>query len=119
MHGLDTNACDALVSEVVNILEHVDFKPIFGTNSRAEVALVGRLSFGEIDEVVSGQVDRMVVTDREVYVVDYKTMRPVPASAEAAPATYLRQLAVYRALLKGSGRNACSRPPCSGRKVRF
>ena len=101
LHGLDTNACDALVSEVVNILEHVDFKPIFGTNSRAEVALVGRLSFGEIDEVVSGQVDRMVVTDREVYVVDYKTMRPVPASAEAAPATYLRQLAVYRALLKG------------------
>jgi len=101
LHGLDTGTCDALVSEVIEILDHVDFKPIFGPNSRAEVALVGRVSFGDVDEIVSGQVDRMVVTDRDVYVIDYKTMRPVPASADAAPPTYLRQLAVYRALLRG------------------
>ena len=43
----------------------------------------------------------MVVTDREVYVIDYKTMRQVPATAEAAPTIYLRQLAIYRALLQG------------------
>ena len=101
LHGLDTHTCEALISEVMKIFEHIDFQSIFGVTSRAEVALVGRVSFGATDEIVSGQVDRMVVTDREVYVIDYKTMRQVPATAEAAPKIYLRQLAIYRALLHG------------------
>jgi ATP-dependent helicase/nuclease subunit A len=48
---------------------------------------------------LSGQIDRLVVTAEHVLIVDYKTMRPVPASeAEVAP-LYLRQLAIYRAAL--------------------
>ena len=101
MHGLDTHTCDALISEVIKIFEHIDFQSIFGVTSRAEVALVGRVSFGATDEIVSGQVDRMVVTERDVYVIDYKTLRPVPTSAENTPKNYLRQLALYRALLRG------------------
>ena len=101
LHGLNAETCDEILSEVINILEHTDFKPIFGINSRAEVALVGRVSLGATDEIVNGQVDRMVVTERDVYVIDYKTLRPVPTSAEKAPKNYLRQLALYRALLRG------------------
>ncbi|HSR71334.1 MAG TPA: PD-(D/E)XK nuclease family protein, partial [Kiloniellales bacterium] len=50
-------------------------------------------------EVVSGQVDRLVVTPERVLVVDYKSNRPAPAAESEVPALYLRQMAAYRALL--------------------
>jgi ATP-dependent helicase/nuclease subunit A len=49
--------------------------------------------------LVSGQIDRLVVTDSDVLVVDFKTNQGPPATAAEAPAAYVRQLALYRALL--------------------
>ncbi len=50
--------------------------------------------------VVAGIVDRLLVTDEAVTVIDYKTGRHVPAhAAEVAPA-YLRQMAAYRDALR-------------------
>jgi ATP-dependent helicase/nuclease subunit A len=49
---------------------------------------------------VSGQVDRLAVSEREILIVDYKTNRPPPASAEGVALAYRRQLALYRALLQ-------------------
>jgi ATP-dependent helicase/nuclease subunit A len=44
-------------------------------------------------------VDRLVVTADTVLAVDYKTDSLVPAGIEAVPATYITQLALYRAIL--------------------
>jgi ATP-dependent helicase/nuclease subunit A len=88
-----------LTVEVMNVLEHPEFEVIFGANSRAEVALTGNVSVGGKIETVSGQVDRLVVTDEEVFLIDYKTMRPVPPAADQVPQIYLRQMAIYRMLL--------------------
>ena len=49
--------------------------------------------------LVSGQIDRLVVTPTEVLIVDYKTNHAPPASVAEAPAAYIRQLALYRAVL--------------------
>jgi ATP-dependent helicase/nuclease subunit A len=49
---------------------------------------------------VSGQVDRLAVTDRDVLIVDYKTNRPPPDTASGVALPYRRQLALYRALLQ-------------------
>jgi ATP-dependent helicase/nuclease subunit A len=49
------------------------------------------------DYAIAGQIDRLVVTAEEVLIVDYKTLRPKPASDDAVPPAYLRQLAAYRA----------------------
>jgi ATP-dependent helicase/nuclease subunit A len=49
--------------------------------------------------VVSGQIDRLVVTAGEVLIVDFKTNQAPPKTASEAPATYVRQLALYRAVL--------------------
>ena len=84
----------------MGVLEHPDFKAIFGAGSRSEVALTGNVKIGENIESISGQVDRLIVDNSNVFVVDYKTMRPVPHTPKAAPAAYLRQLAVYRLLLR-------------------
>ena len=95
LHGLDAESRDAIVREVLAILEQPGFAPLFAPGSRAEVPLAGRIG----NFVVAGQVDRLVVTPGEVLIVDYKTNRPVPANAAEAPPAYLKQMAAYRALL--------------------
>ncbi|KRR03970.1 DNA helicase UvrD [Bradyrhizobium jicamae] len=76
------------------------FAPVFAPGSRAEVSIVGRLERpGGRPALVSGQLDRLVVTDSEVLIVDFKTNHTPPSRPEAAPRGYVRQLALYRAVL--------------------
>ena len=63
--------------------------------------LVGTLQTPRGTFTVSGQIDRLAVSDTEVLIVDYKTNRPPPDSAEGVALVYRRQLALYRALLQG------------------
>ncbi len=62
---------------------------------------VGRLphSGGGPALLVSGQVDRLVVADDTVLIVDFKTNQTPPPSPAEVPAGYRRQLALYRAVL--------------------
>jgi ATP-dependent helicase/nuclease subunit A len=50
---------------------------------------------------VSGQIDRLCVTDTEVLVIDYKTNRPAPPDVDAVNPAYYAQMAAYRAVLRG------------------
>ena len=69
--------------------------------SRAEVSIVGRLDRpGGPPALVSGQIDRLVVTPAEVLIVDYKTNHAPPQLPAEAPPAYVRQLALYRAVLQ-------------------
>ena len=45
---------------------------------------------------VSGQIDRLVITPHDIIIVDYKTG---PAPRAETPPHYVRQLALYRAVL--------------------
>jgi len=49
--------------------------------------------------VISGQVDRLVVEEDRVLIIDFKSNRPPPANIEHTPPLYLRQMAAYRAVL--------------------
>jgi ATP-dependent helicase/nuclease subunit A len=51
-------------------------------------------------EVVAGTVDRLLIEEGRILVVDFKTGRRVPASAEAAPEHHLRQMSAYAAALE-------------------
>ncbi len=84
---------DEIVDEVLEILENPDFAPFFSSSSMAEVSVTGLMSDNRI---VSGQIDRLVVTDEEVWIVDYKTNRPPPLDVKDVPAIYKRQLNAYR-----------------------
>lgn len=86
----------AVCHEVQAILKHPEFAPLFGPGSRAEVPLVGMVD----GMVVTGQVDRLLVTDTEVLVVDYKTNRPPPIDLDAVDASYIKQLQLYVRLLQ-------------------
>jgi ATP-dependent helicase/nuclease subunit A len=95
VHGLGADEQRAILRETLAVLEHPDFAPLFGPGSVAEVPVVGL--FG--GRALSGQIDRLVVDGGSVLIVDYKTVRPVPAGLDEVPALYLDQLAAYRAAI--------------------
>jgi ATP-dependent helicase/nuclease subunit A len=88
------------LASIEGIFAAPDFAPIFGPNSRAEVAIMGSIEIRGKKRSVSGKIDRLAVTPGKVLIVDYKTNRPAPASLVEVPAAYVLQLALYRALLK-------------------
>lgn len=93
---------EAFAKEVLDILRHPEFAPIFGAGSRAEVAVTGLTGGREKGvRVLSGQIDRLLVTDSDVMIVDFKTNRPPPDRAEDIAPVYLKQLAAYRSVLQG------------------
>jgi ATP-dependent helicase/nuclease subunit A len=94
----DQATCEDIVRGVLSMLEDPRFVALFAPGSRAEVPIVGRLG----DQVISGTVDRLVVTADAIVIVDYKTNRPAPVTLEQTKAWhpgYVRQLALYRAVL--------------------
>lgn len=91
----------AIVEKVLAILRAPEYAHLFGPQSRAEVpiaALRPAASAGGADKLV-GQIDRLAINGDEVLVVDYKTGRAVPNSADDVPEPYVRQLAAYREAL--------------------
>jgi ATP-dependent helicase/nuclease subunit A len=92
---------EALAEGVLALIGDGRFAPVFAPDSRAEVSIVGRLERpGRPAALVSGQIDRLVVTADEVLIVDFKTNHaPLKREAEAPPG-YVRQLALYRAVLQ-------------------
>jgi ATP-dependent helicase/nuclease subunit A len=87
---------EALARQALAVLEAPDLTPLFGPGSRAEQPIAG-VAGGQI---VTGQVDRLAVLSDAVLIADYKTSRAPPATPEASPVLYLRQMAAYRAVLR-------------------
>ncbi|HZV85372.1 MAG TPA: double-strand break repair helicase AddA, partial [Brevundimonas sp.] len=94
---LDEASRADIASAAFRVLDDPLFAPVFGLGSRAEVALTGQI--GSVP--VSGRMDRLVVTPDRVLVIDYKTNRPPPSRIEDADPAYVRQMAVYAAVLAG------------------
>jgi ATP-dependent helicase/nuclease subunit A len=91
---------EALAGSVLALIDNPLFAEVFATGSRAEVSIVGRLErSGHSPALVSGQIDRLAVTPKAVLIVDFKTNHAPPIRAAEAPAAYVRQLALYRAVL--------------------
>ncbi|MEH3107230.1 MAG: double-strand break repair helicase AddA [Sphingomonas fennica] len=84
-----------LVAAACAILADPATASLFRTDALVEApiaAVVGGI-------VVSGTVDRLIVEDDRVTVVDFKTGRRVPAGIDTAPPLHLAQVAAYAAAL--------------------
>jgi ATP-dependent helicase/nuclease subunit A len=101
VHRLGADEQAEIAAEVLAVLNDTRLAELWGPQSRAEVSVVGLIpgSGPESDQALSGQIDRLVVTDERVLIVDFKTVRPCPASEDEVSAVYLRQLATYGAAL--------------------
>lgn len=100
--GLSPRVRAGIVSETIAILRQPAFAAIFGPHSIAEapIAAVIPRPFGKGPGLdLSGQIDRLAVTDTEVLIIDYKTNRPPPLEVRQVADAYLYQLAAYRLAL--------------------
>jgi ATP-dependent helicase/nuclease subunit A len=87
-----------ILGEVTRILEDGAFAPVFGAGSRAEVAVAGAFTTQAGQRLfISGQIDRLLVEEQRVLILDYKTNRELP---NPLPRPYLAQMAAYRLLLR-------------------
>lgn len=99
---LDKNAHDfsaaqkqRIVEEVSTLFKNPDFDMLFGENSFEEVPIMG-----EVDgKIISAQMDRLVVLEDRVLIVDFKTNRPAAKDVKDVPLQYLKQLSAYKILL--------------------
>ncbi len=92
---------ETLAEEVLAVIADSRFAALFAPGSRAEVSIVGRLDRpGRLPAVVAGQIDRLAVTPEQVLIVDYKTNHAPPRNLAEVPVAYVRQLALYRAVLR-------------------
>ena len=92
----DAGARAEITGAALAVLADARFAELFGPGGLAEAPVAATLPDGT---VVSGTVDRLLVTDERVLVVDFKTGSRVPAGVEAVPPYHLRQMAAYAAAL--------------------
>jgi ATP-dependent helicase/nuclease subunit A len=88
-----------MAASALAILSDSRFAAVFGPDSRAEVALTGSARDLPGDLAISGRMDRLVVGEDRVLVVDFKTNRPAPDRIEDADVAYIQQMAIYVAVL--------------------
>ena len=90
-NALSANIQNGIINETLKILEHPEFAPIFGVNSQAEVPITAIIS----KQIISGQIDRLLITDKEIWIIDYKTNRSPPEKPEHVEDIYIKQLKAY------------------------
>ncbi|MEQ9557178.1 MAG: double-strand break repair helicase AddA [Rhodospirillales bacterium] len=94
-HDLDAAAQAEILRETLALLTDPALAPLFGPGSRAEVPLVAMAG----GRVISARIDRLLVTETEVLIADFKTNRPPPERLEDVHPGYLAQMAGYRRAL--------------------
>ncbi|MBI1238236.1 MAG: double-strand break repair helicase AddA [Alphaproteobacteria bacterium] len=89
-----------ILQAVFGVMEDETFAPLFGPRSRGEVAVIGDLQRDGKIVSVSGRIDRLVVEEGRVLIVDFKTDASPPAQAADIPAAHIAQMAAYDLLLR-------------------
>ncbi len=83
-----------IVKEVLNLCN--TYQDLFSPLSQPEVPIIG-----EVDgKIISAKVDRLVICNDKIMIVDYKTNRPAAKSIAEVPEIYINQLAFYKKLLQ-------------------
>lgn len=99
---LNEETREEIIFQAMKIVEDEQFAEIFGENSRAEVAIVGKGKNLPQDIIINGTIDRLLIKPDEILVLDFKTNRPPPQKIEEAPQTYINQMAAYRDVLNSA-----------------
>ena len=93
----------SIVREALAVLHDPTFAALFEKGSRAEVpisAILPRPKGTGPALRLTGQIDRLAVTGREVLIIDFKTNRPPPSEVLNVAPAYLFQLAAYALALQ-------------------
>jgi ATP-dependent helicase/nuclease subunit A len=87
----DESERSEIVDQVCGILSDDRFSALFGPGSLGEAPLAATLPDGR---VIAGTIDRLLVEEDRVSVIDFKTGK-VPGAAEQIPTSHRRQMEAY------------------------
>lgn len=87
----------SLVEDACRLIADPAHAELFGPGALAEAPIAAVVAGGI---VVSGSVDRLLVSPDRILVADFKTGRRAPSAAEDIPVPHLRQMAAYVEALK-------------------
>ncbi|MBV8939480.1 MAG: UvrD-helicase domain-containing protein, partial [Alphaproteobacteria bacterium] len=90
-----------LALSALGVIDAPQFAPLFAAGSMAEVPVAGMVVREGKNLPVAAQIDRLVVREDEVWIIDFKTHTAPPAAVEKTPRAVALQLGVYRELLAG------------------
>jgi ATP-dependent helicase/nuclease subunit A len=96
-HSMSEDVVEKSIRETLAIIDNPKFSFLFGAGSLAEAPVAGCVDVGGKTVAVSGQIDRLFIDEKNVWIIDFKSNREVP---ERIPAAYLKQMQLYRLLLK-------------------
>ena len=95
----DAPDLDTLVNEAASVVRNPDLAFIFACDTLPEVPITAKLP--ELQgKTIYGIVDRLIVTEKEIWVIDFKTNVAVPPVPQSCPEGLLRQMGAYHAALK-------------------
>lgn len=92
----DDDAREAMAAAALRVLGEPAWAEVFGAGSLAEVPIAAVVG----ERVVSGTLDRLLLAETHVRVVDFKTDRRPPEGIAEVPLASLRQMAAYVAALE-------------------
>ncbi|BDW82425.1 double-strand break repair helicase AddA [Erythrobacter sp. Dej080120_24] len=92
---LDEAVRAEMLESALAVVEQPEFAEIFSPSALAEVPLAATVG----GVVIAGTADRLLITEKEVTVVDFKTTRRPPERIEEIPVSTLRQMSAYAAAL--------------------
>jgi ATP-dependent helicase/nuclease subunit A len=84
-----------ILTEAQAVLNAPDLKPLFGSDTLAEVAVTAPWN----GRVLAGSIDRLVIDPDRVLLIDYKSNAVIPTTAAEVPEGILRQLGAYAHML--------------------
>jgi ATP-dependent helicase/nuclease subunit A len=85
-----------VVTEALRVRQDPAFAELFAVNSRGEFPLRGELEWQGRVHKFDWRLDRLVVRETDVLVLEFKTDQVVPRADSAVRPQYVRQLALYR-----------------------
>ena len=96
-HGIvDAAEAGDIIGAVCRVIDNPDWSDVFRSDALAEAPIAAVVG----PHVVSGTVDRLLVEDTRVLVVDFKTGRRPPREIDQLPVAHVRQMAAYVAALR-------------------
>ena len=85
-----------IIDVTFSTFEHPGFGAIFSKSGRSEVAIAGKLTNGLR---ISGRVDRLIIENDTVFIIDFKSDRPCPPDHSQIDISHKGQMAAYADIL--------------------
>jgi ATP-dependent helicase/nuclease subunit A len=92
----DPVLAQAVANEALAVRRDLLLSHLFAPGSYGEVPLRGLVDWRGTTVDVAARLDRVVVREKDVLIVEFKTDRVVPKADASIPANYVAQLALYR-----------------------